>query len=75
MLAGLAARLPDVPRWVETRGMLPSGRCGLVEHMSRHGREPVWGALEDNVPSRQMARALGFEPVDEAVVFEKGASP
>jgi GNAT superfamily N-acetyltransferase len=27
---GLAKRLPDLPRWVETRGMLLSGRCELL---------------------------------------------
>ena len=26
----LASALPDLPRWVETRGMLRSGRCEIV---------------------------------------------
>jgi hypothetical protein len=29
------------------------------------GREPVWGADEDNLASLRLARRLGFEPVDE----------
>jgi GNAT superfamily N-acetyltransferase len=29
------------------------------------GREPVWGADEDNVASLRLARRLGFQPVDE----------
>jgi GNAT superfamily N-acetyltransferase len=43
----------------------------LIEHMGRHGKEPVWGALEDNVPSIRMAASLGFAPVDELVIFER----
>jgi len=42
----------------------------LVAHMSRHGKEPVWGALESNVASLRLAARLGFAPVDELVVFE-----
>ncbi len=38
------------------------------------GREPFWGPLQQNLPSMRMARALDFTPVDELVVFEKGAS-
>ncbi|HTO88485.1 MAG TPA: hypothetical protein VMR54_13275 [Thermoanaerobaculia bacterium] len=30
MLLELTARLPDLPRWVETRGMLLSGRCDPI---------------------------------------------
>jgi hypothetical protein len=30
MFSELAARLPDLPRWLETRGMLLSGRCDLI---------------------------------------------
>ncbi|MGE5275817.1 MAG: GNAT family N-acetyltransferase [Acidobacteriota bacterium] len=43
----------------------------LIEHMSRHGKEPVWGALEENVASRTMAKSLGFAPVDELAVFRR----
>jgi len=43
----------------------------LIEHMSRHGKEPVWGALEENVASLKMAKSLGFAPVDELAVFRR----
>jgi GNAT superfamily N-acetyltransferase len=43
----------------------------LIEHMSRHGKEPVWGALEGNVASLKMAKSLGFAPVDELAVFRR----
>jgi hypothetical protein len=46
----------------------------MIEHMSRHGKEPVWGALESNVPSRKLAASLGFEPVAELVLFEPPAA-
>lgn len=42
----------------------------LIAHMSRHGKEPVWGVLEGNVASLRLAARLGFTPVDELVVFE-----
>jgi GNAT superfamily N-acetyltransferase len=45
----------------------------LIVHMSRHGKEPVWGAREDNAPSLRLAARLGFAPVDELVVFEREA--
>ena len=41
--------------------------------MRREGREPVWGALASNTPSLRLAAKLGFVPVDEIVVFSKGA--
>lgn len=43
----------------------------LVGHMSRHGKEPVWGALEGNAASIRMARSLGFVPVDELALFQR----
>lgn len=59
----------------------PHRRCSLaicavafmVDHMRRFGREPVWGALASNTPSLRLAAKLGFAPVDEIVVFSKGA--
>ncbi len=47
----------------------------LIEHMARHGKEPVWGALERNAASRALAARLGFAPVDELTVFENGGVP
>ena len=56
------------------RGGLAS-RCVafLADHMARHGKDPVWGADAGNVASMRLAEALGFEPVDELVVFERPA--
>jgi RimJ/RimL family protein N-acetyltransferase len=42
----------------------------MIEHMSRHGKEPVWGAVESNVASRRLAASLGFEPVAEQTYFQ-----
>jgi RimJ/RimL family protein N-acetyltransferase len=56
----------------ENRGRGHARECCeyMIEHMSRHGKEPVWGALESNVASRRLAASLGFEPVAELVLFE-----
>jgi hypothetical protein len=39
--------------------------AAMIRDERAHGREPVWGADEDNVASLRLARRLGFEPVDE----------
>ena len=44
----------------------------MIGRMRERGREPVWGALESNVASLQLARKLGFSPVDDNVVFSRG---
>jgi hypothetical protein len=42
--------------------------------MTRHGKQPVWGALEENAPSMRMAANLGFLPVDTLTVVQPGAA-
>lgn len=37
----------------------------MIRDERARGREPVWGADEDNAASRGLAGRLGFEPVDE----------
>jgi GNAT superfamily N-acetyltransferase len=51
------------------RGLAAACAEFLIDHMRRHGKEPVWGALEDNPASLELARQLGFTPVDEMTVF------
>ena len=46
---------------------------GLASHLASQGRQPVWGAYDDNLPSLSMARSLGFVPVDELWVIEAAA--
>jgi GNAT superfamily N-acetyltransferase len=41
----------------------------MVKLMSGRGKRPVWGAEESNIASIRLARKLGFEPVDQLVVF------
>jgi len=41
----------------------------MIEHMSREGKQPVWGAEEVNVASMRLAAKLGFEVVDKIMVF------
>lgn len=41
----------------------------MREHMQEEGKRPIWGAEADNKASLQLARKLGFVPVDEVVLF------
>ena len=50
-----------------------AARCAafMVRHMRETtGKEPVWGALETNVASMNLAASLGFVPVDRYFVLE-----
>ncbi len=39
--------------------------AAMIRDERARGREPVWGADEDNAASLRLAKRLGFEPVDE----------
>lgn len=39
--------------------------AAMIRHERAQGREPVWGADEDNAASLRLAKRLGFVPVDE----------
>jgi hypothetical protein len=39
--------------------------AAMIRDERSRGREPVWGADEDNAPSLRLAKRLGFQPVDE----------
>lgn len=41
----------------------------MVKSMNVRGKRPVWGAEESNIASISLARKLGFEPIDQLVVF------
>ena len=45
----------------------------MMVQLERDGLAPVWAALESNDISLRLARRLGFTPVDESVVFSRGA--
>jgi len=42
----------------------------MIRHMTGKQLKPVWGALEQNPASWQLARRLGFVATDELAVFE-----
>lgn len=54
------------------RGLAARAARFMIAFMREDGREPVWGALASNVASLELARKLGFAPVDEIVVFSRG---
>lgn len=39
--------------------------AAMIQYERAQGREPVWGADEDNIASLRLAKRLGFVPVDE----------
>jgi RimJ/RimL family protein N-acetyltransferase len=43
----------------------------LIEHLRAGGKQPVWGAMEDNGPSLRLAARLGFVPVDRLFVLSR----
>lgn len=51
------------------RGLAALAVAAMVRHMRGLGREPVWGAADDNPPSLALAQKLGFEVVDQLFVF------
>jgi len=53
------------------RGLAARAVRFMIALMREEGREPVWGAMESNVTSLELARKLGFSPVDEIIVFSR----
>ena len=51
------------------RGHAAAAFRALAAHMARAGRQPVWGAQDDNVASLALAARLGFEPVDRLALL------
>lgn len=54
------------------RGLAAACASFAIDHMRRHGKEPVWGALADNEASLALAAKLGFEPEDRMAVLRPG---
>ena len=52
------------------RGYAALAFAFLVVWFTRQGKAPVWGAVESNQASRNLAARLGFNPVDELFVYE-----
>lgn len=52
------------------RGFAGRAARAMIAHMRARGREPVWAAYDDNPASLDLARKLGFAPVDRLFVFE-----
>ncbi len=48
--------------------------AAMIRDERAHGREPVWGADEDNVASRRLAHRLGFVEVDALYVIPPTAT-
>lgn len=55
------------------RGHAAACFCSLAAHMAAQGRQPVWGAAENNVASMRLAEKLGFERLDRLAVLARPA--
>jgi GNAT superfamily N-acetyltransferase len=53
------------------RGLGAAAAALLIEHLRTTGKQPVWGALEENGPSLRLAARLGFVPVDRLFVLSR----
>jgi GNAT superfamily N-acetyltransferase len=51
------------------RGLARLACSALIRDQLDRGRRPVWGAMASNIASQQLAARLGFEKVDEVVLF------
>lgn len=54
------------------RGLAARAARFMIALMRAEGREPVWGAMEENIASLELARRLGFAPAGGIVVFSRG---
>ena len=53
------------------RGHATAAFRALAAHMAAAGRQPVWGAEDDNVASLRLAAKLGFEPAGHLAVVKR----
>ena len=53
------------------RGHATAAFRALAAHMAATGRQPVWGAEDDNVASLRLAAKLGFEPAGHLAVVKR----
>lgn len=51
------------------RGLAERAVSHLIDRMRKHGKEPVWGAEDDNNASLRLAARMGFVPEDRLAVF------
>ncbi|HEX6901781.1 MAG TPA: GNAT family N-acetyltransferase [Thermoanaerobaculia bacterium] len=51
------------------RGLAERAVAFLIARMRERGKEPVWGAEDDNIASLRLAARMGFVPVDRLAVF------
>jgi RimJ/RimL family protein N-acetyltransferase len=53
-----------------------AGLCAahMIRHMETQGKQPVWGAVDENPASWRLAQKIGFMPVDEIALFEPAST-
>jgi GNAT superfamily N-acetyltransferase len=56
------------------RGLAARLSAFLIAQMRERGKEPVWGAEDDNTASLRLAAKLGFVPVDRLVLLAPPAA-
>lgn len=61
----------DTVEGFRNRGLAALCVAFMIDVFDRQGKRPVWGALESNIASMNLAAKLGFVPVDDLFVFER----
>lgn len=61
----------DTPEAFRRRGLARIAVSGLIRAERERGLEPVWGAMDDNVASSELARTLGFVRHDAIAIFSR----
>ena len=51
------------------RGLAQAAFARMASVMEARGQRPVWGAKETNAASLEMAKKLGFQPVEELLIW------
>ena len=63
--------------WIDTvqayrkRGFASECASFMIRLMKHAGKNPVWGSMESNGASMQLALKLGFSPVDRVLVYSE----
>lgn len=61
----------DTAAQYRRRGLARVAVSELIRHEWERGLRPVWGAMSRNTASIELARNLGFAPVDKLVLFSR----
>ena len=65
----------DTVREFRQLGLATITTAALLRDEMTHGRQPVWGAIDDNLASQRLAAKLGFTPHARAAMVTPAVAP